>query len=57
MGKNRICGRINYIQPYFWYVEEQKPEVVTITMKNIGLNDGFSEGFSFTLSGESYPTR
>jgi hypothetical protein len=51
---NRICGRINYIQPYYWYVEDSKPEVVTITMKNIGLNDGFAEGFSFTLSGETY---
>ncbi|KAK4004147.1 hypothetical protein OUZ56_005892 [Daphnia magna] len=55
MKEAKICGRVNYIQPYYWYVEDQKPETVTITMKNIGLNDGFSEGFSFTLSGECLP--
>ncbi|XP_057375617.1 mucin-2-like [Daphnia carinata] len=55
MKEAKICGRVNYIQPYYWYVEDQKPDIVTITMKNIGLNDGFSEGFSFTLSGECLP--
>ena len=46
----RICGRINSVPPFHWYVENQEPEV-TINLKHVGLNDGYSEGLSFTLSG------
>lgn len=48
---DRICGRVGSVPTYQWYVDEQNPEDVTIIMKNIGLNDGHSEGISFTLSG------
>jgi hypothetical protein len=47
----RICGRINSVPPFQWYVEDQEPEV-TINLKHVGLDDGYSEGLSFTLSGE-----
>ncbi len=47
----RICGRINSVPPFQWYVENQEPEV-TINLKHVGLNDGYSEGLSFTLSGK-----
>jgi len=50
----RICGRIDSLPAFHWYVEDQKPGDVSITMKNIGINDGFCEGMSFTLQGESY---
>jgi hypothetical protein len=48
---NRICGRINNVPAFQWYIEDQQPENVTITLKHNGLNDGFSEGLGFTLSG------
>lgn len=54
LSTERICGRIDSIQSYHWYVEDQQPNAVTITMKNIGINDGYSEGLSFTLQGESH---
>jgi hypothetical protein len=49
--KKRICGRIGTVPPFQWHVDEH-PENVTITLKHIGLNDGMSEGLSFTLTGE-----
>jgi hypothetical protein len=48
---NRICGRVNNVPAFQWYIEDQQPENVTITLKHNGLNDGFSEGLGFTLSG------
>jgi len=48
----RICGRINTVPDFQWYVENQQPENVTITLRHAGLNDGFAEGLGFTLSGE-----
>lgn len=48
----RICGRIGIAPPLHWYVEEQQSEDVTIVMENVGLDDGRSEGFSFSLQGE-----
>ncbi len=50
----RICGRIETIPTFQWYVEDQQPENVTIILKHFGLNDGYWEGLSFTLSGESF---
>ncbi|KAK4004143.1 hypothetical protein OUZ56_005888 [Daphnia magna] len=55
MNQTRLCGRIDSIPPYHWYVDDQQPNDVTITMKNIGINDGYSEGLSFTLQGECLP--
>lgn len=50
---HRICGRIDSIPAFHWYVEDQQPNDVSIMMKNIGINDGFSEGLAFTLQGEN----
>jgi hypothetical protein len=36
-------------------VEDQHPEDVSIVLKHAGLNDGYWEGLSFTLSGECLP--
>ncbi|XP_057375619.1 uncharacterized protein LOC130696553 [Daphnia carinata] len=55
MNQTRLCGRIDSIPPYHWYVDDQQPNDVIITMKNIGINDGYSEGLSFTLQGECLP--
>ncbi|KAI9554664.1 hypothetical protein GHT06_019937 [Daphnia sinensis] len=55
MNQTRLCGRIDSIPPYHWYIDDQQPSDVTITMKNIGINDGYSEGLSFTLQGECLP--
>ena len=52
---NRICGRIETVPPFQWYVEDQHPEDVSIVLKHAGLNDGYWEGLSFTLSGECLP--
>ncbi|XP_057375620.1 uncharacterized protein LOC130696554 [Daphnia carinata] len=53
MKRVKICGRIGNIPPFHWYFDSQQAEKnVTITMKNIGINDGYSEGVSFTLQGE-----
>ncbi|XP_059351420.1 uncharacterized protein LOC130696552 isoform X2 [Daphnia carinata] len=52
MKEAKICGRINTVPAFQWYVEDQQPENVTITLKHNGLNDGYSEGLGFTLSGE-----
>jgi hypothetical protein len=49
----RICGRLETVPTFQWYVEDQQPENVTISLKHVGLNDGYWEGLSFTLSGES----
>ena len=49
--RHRICGRVNNVPAFQWYIEDQQPENVTITLKHNGLNDGFSEGLGFTLSG------
>ncbi|EFX80477.1 hypothetical protein DAPPUDRAFT_243752 [Daphnia pulex] len=48
---DRICGRINFVPAFQWYVEDQQPEV-TINLRHVGLDDGYSEGLAFTLSGE-----
>jgi hypothetical protein len=40
------------LHDFQWYVENQQPENVTITLRHAGLNDGFAEGLGFTLSGE-----
>ena len=53
LNKKRICGHIGTVPPFQWYTDDQQPEDVTIIMKNIGLNDGNSEGLSFTLSGNN----
>ncbi len=45
----RLCGRIGTVPPFQWYVDDQKLEDVSIVMENIGLNDGRSEGLSFSL--------
>lgn len=52
----RICGRVNTVPAFRWYVEHEQPENVTITLRHIGLNDGYSEGLSFNLFGESNVT-
>jgi hypothetical protein len=49
---DRICGRINFVPAFQWYVEDQQPEV-TINLRHVGLDDGYSEGLAFTLSGGS----
>ena len=51
LGYNRICGRIGDVPPLQWQVENQQPETVTISMRNIGLDDDKSAGLSFTLQG------
>ena len=48
----RICGRIGTVPPFQWHVDDRQPENVTISLKHIGLNDGKSEGLSFTLTGD-----
>ncbi|XP_046452601.1 uncharacterized protein LOC124200420 isoform X2 [Daphnia pulex] len=55
MNETKICGRIDSIPAFHWYVEDQQPNDVSIMMKNIGINDGFSEGLAFTLQGECLP--
>jgi len=49
----RICGHIGDVPAFWWYVDAYQPEsgVTVVTMKNLGINDGFSEGLSFTLQG------
>jgi hypothetical protein len=49
----RICGRVHTVPAFQWYVDNQQPEDVTIILKHVGLNDGYSEGLAFTLSGQS----
>jgi hypothetical protein len=51
MGYNRICGRIGDVPPLQWHVEDQQPETVTISMRNMGLEEDKSTGLSFTLQG------
>ncbi|XP_046441852.1 uncharacterized protein LOC124192539 [Daphnia pulex] len=51
----RICGHyVGDVPAFHWYVDAYQPEneVTVVTMKNLGINDGFSEGLSFTLQGE-----
>ncbi|XP_046653352.1 uncharacterized protein LOC124344005 [Daphnia pulicaria] len=50
----RICGHVGDVPSFHWYVDAYQPEneVTVVTMKNLGINDGFSEGLSFTLQGE-----
>ncbi|EFX80474.1 hypothetical protein DAPPUDRAFT_304147 [Daphnia pulex] len=55
MNDTKICGRINTVPDFQWYVENQQPENVTITLRHAGLDDGFAEGLGFTLSGECLP--
>nr|CAH0107129.1 unnamed protein product [Daphnia galeata] len=55
MKEAKICGRIETVPPFQWYVEDQHPEDVSIVLKHAGLNDGYWEGLSFTLSGECLP--
>jgi hypothetical protein len=51
MGYNRICGRIGDVPPLQLHVEDQQPETVTISMRNMGLEEDKSTGLSFTLQG------
>ncbi|KAI9554661.1 hypothetical protein GHT06_019934 [Daphnia sinensis] len=55
MKEAKICGRVGDVPPLQWHVEDQNPEVVTITMRNPGLEDEKSAGFSFSLQGECLP--
>lgn len=48
----RICGRVDTVPPFQWYVDDQEPEDVTISLKHNGLNDGYSEGLGFSLKGQ-----
>jgi len=49
---DRICGSLESVPPFTWMVDQsQTPEEVNIVMKNIGLNDGQSEGLGFSVSG------
>nr|CAH0107160.1 unnamed protein product [Daphnia galeata] len=52
----RICGRIGDAPPFQWYVDAAHQsagnDVTVVTMKNMGINDGYNEGLSFTLQGE-----
>ncbi|KAI9554666.1 hypothetical protein GHT06_019939 [Daphnia sinensis] len=57
MENAKICGRINTVPVFRWYVEHEQPENVTITLRHIGLDDGYSEGLSFNLSGDCLPNR
>ena len=50
-GFYRICGRVGNLPPLEWHVEDQKPEIVTISMRNMGLNEDKSAGLFFTLQG------
>lgn len=50
--RDRICGRIDTVPPFQWYVDDQEPEDVTISLKHNGLKDGYSEGLGFSLLGE-----
>ena len=50
---DRICGSIASVPPFSWMVDQlHNPEDVVVIMKNIGLDDGQSEGLSFTVSGD-----
>ncbi|XP_032786140.2 uncharacterized protein LOC116923732 [Daphnia magna] len=51
MDDIKICGRVNFVPALQWYVEDQQLEV-TVHLKHVGLDDGYSEGLAFTLSGE-----
>ncbi|KAI9554663.1 hypothetical protein GHT06_019936 [Daphnia sinensis] len=55
MKQAKICGRVDTVPPFQWYVDEQEPEDVTISLKHNGLNDGYSEGLGFSLKGECLP--
>ncbi|XP_057375622.1 uncharacterized protein LOC130696555 isoform X2 [Daphnia carinata] len=55
MKQAKICGRVDTVPPFQWYVEGQEPEDVTISLKHNGLNDGYSEGLGFSLKGECLP--
>ncbi|XP_057375625.1 uncharacterized protein LOC130696558 [Daphnia carinata] len=57
MKEAKICGRIETVPAFQWYVEDQQPENVTISLRHVGLNDGYWEGLSFTLSGECLPNK
>ncbi|XP_057375611.1 uncharacterized protein LOC130696547 [Daphnia carinata] len=57
MKEARICGRIGTVPPYQWYVDDQKPEEVTVFMESVGLGDHRSEGLSFSLQSECIPIR
>jgi hypothetical protein len=54
----RICGRIGDAPPFQWYVDAAHQssgnDVTAVTMKNMGINDGYNEGLSFTLQGEIF---
>lgn len=50
--QKRICGRIGTVPPFQWHVDDQQSENVTIHLRHIGINDGDSEGLSFTLTGK-----
>jgi len=53
MKEAKICGSLESVPPFTWMVDQsQTPEEVNIVMKNIGLNDGQSEGLGFSVSGE-----
>ncbi|EFX72521.1 hypothetical protein DAPPUDRAFT_254379 [Daphnia pulex] len=49
MKEAKICGRIGDVPPLQWHVEDQQPETVTISMRNMGLEEDKSTGLSFTL--------
>lgn len=55
MKQTKICGRVDTVPPFQWYVDDQEPEDVTISLKHNGLNDGYSEGLGFSLKGECLP--
>ncbi|EFX80455.1 hypothetical protein DAPPUDRAFT_224770 [Daphnia pulex] len=57
MKEAKLCGRIGTVPPFQWYVDDQKLEDVSIVMENIGLNDGRSEGLSFSLQSECIQIR
>ena len=47
----RICGRVHTVPAFQFYVDNAHQEDISIILKHVGLNDGYSEGLSFTLSG------
>ncbi|KAK4004152.1 hypothetical protein OUZ56_005897 [Daphnia magna] len=58
MKRSKICGRIGNIPPFHWYFDSQQAEKnVSIIMKNMAINDGYSEGVSFSLQGECLPEK
>ncbi|XP_057374926.1 mucin-5AC-like [Daphnia carinata] len=57
MNDSKICGRVHTVPAFQWYVDHSQPEDVSIILKHVGLNDGYSEGLSFTLSGECLPEK